>query len=623
MRLPASGWLAAGALGAAALLFTGASLPELAQEGRAPRSDPTQDGRPPTQERPQAKDSDAGNDGADAATSAASAPDPGIRIPENDVLRIVPHDAAVHAVRGTDSLRVRGWFWVDRPKADTSALVTLHPLDLADTAQSGRRIRSGRMRVRFGLLPKPMGRIETVHVPGRGIPVWWTAAVPVTGVRSGTYRGYLLATRETETLRAARSPVAIPVVVRIKDAPWPALAILLLGLPLVLLLRWYRDRRQQSDSAYGRIAAAEALIVEDPLLAEPGGAADPFRRRFAEHLRAAAAALDPGVPPGKLEDANARVTQAEELWVAWQEGRPDWQAGLQAEWNEIQALEAGVGTHPPSPHASALLVALRAGHKSAPDLAVAEAGGDAGGNGADAGGGAARRTSVAARYREGAETRARRARRYLELEAELASARIEAARLEGEAREALLAVVDAAGREWNAVADPSDDAATDAMRTRLADAVRTARANPGPGGETRAAMESAGDPDEPGPRELIPRRFRPRIRAARDRRRLYAWTVSLIIYLVLVFFGFKETWGASPVFGADWLADYLSVVAWALGLNAVTLATVGAFTGRLTLPWSSAPAGGQPNATEEDVGSPESARAPRRASPRPPALRRL
>lgn len=511
---------------------------------------------------------------------------------------------------GSDTLPASSPPAPESPPADVR--VAFHALDLLDRARE-RRI--GAERVRLVATPQPQ------TVPGSGTPVHWTADVDLNGVRSGSYRGYLLASGEAGDT-AVRSPLPLPVVVWVRDSFGYPLVILILGAGLYFGLSIYRRSKLKDDDTLVKIAEAEEMIVSDPLLAEPDGIAAPFRRELASYLREAVSSTPP---------TSEGVEKAQQLWVKWQGGRPEWVAGLGTERGEIEELkryEAAdqANGHPASAHLQALLASLTAGYEAAPHTEDPRAADEAGeGSGRWAAGA----------YRKAAEERATSARRYRAFREELAQARAEAVRIEDPAgRDLLLEELGAAGEAWDRLADPTADAEVAGKLTELREDVRKAREKAGLAGPATPGHDAPPSPaeaaaapggfDNPGSAELVPRHFRARMMAARDARRRYSVVLGTVVYAALVLVGLQKTWGDNPTFGADRLADYLAVAAWALGANAAAALALAAFAREWSLPWlgSTSDRPGDGGTSNDDITS-EPAETGRLSLYRAPRLRRL
>jgi hypothetical protein len=451
-----------------------------------------------------------------------------------------------------------------------------------------------------------------------GAPARWAASVPVAGVRSGKYTGHILFPRPPGL---AVSPVAIPVTLYVRDSPvWPLLALLLV-LAVVMGLRRYRDGRLDEDTRYVEIADAEALIVTDAHLADPDGPAAPFRARFGSLLRAAAARVE----KGEAAAPSAQMKEADALWVEWQAGRPDWVAGLEMDHAGIAKLtraveERAAAGRGESKHLAGLLKLLRTAYDHAPPTPTPP------GSEEPAEPGAAKATA----YRHGAAERAVRVTRYFSLATRIAEVRAEAGRIaDPVAREKLLGVLGDAGTAWDA-----DDEGSGALLAELRARVEAALAEALPGtsspfaspdesvSSSEAARGGWDAADDTGS-ELVPRRFAARISSARRARRSYAALAGVVVYLAVAAVGLRETWGDNPTFGADLLADYLEVFAWALGANVASMASIATFAGQLSIPWLGRILGGgaTPSASPDaPAGGAELAPLPPRRAPR---LRRL
>lgn len=563
---------------------------------------------------------------AEAASEETAEEEVGVSTRAGDPLVVAPGAVEARVTRslfGARLVPLSGAMWLGAPQCSQGDTTAARRACLAATPKTiptrlfALDLRSANGRVLAGR------RIRGSVRPAvdNGAPARWSASVPVAGVRSGKYTGHILFPRPPGL---AVSPVAIPVTLYVRDSPvWPLLALLLV-LAVVMGLRRYRDGRLNQDTRYVEIADAEALIVTDPHLADPAGAAAPFRARFGSLLRAAAARVE----KGETAAPTAQMKEADDLWVDWQAGRPDWIAGLEMDHAGIAKLtraveERAAAGRGESKHLEGLLKLLRTAYDHAPPVPAPL------GSEEPARSGAAQATA----YRDGAAERAVRVTRYFSLPARIAEARAEAGRIaDPVAREKLLGVLNEAGAAWDAA--DADDEGTGALLAELRARVEAARAGALPGAaspfaspdESVSSSESArggwGAADDTGS-ELVPRRFAARISSARHARRSYAVLAGVVVYLAVAAVGLRETWGDNLTFGADPLADYLEVFAWALGANVASMASIATFAGQLSIPWLGRILGGgtAPAASPDaPTGGAELAPlAPRRA----PRLRRL
>ncbi|HET7463446.1 MAG TPA: hypothetical protein VFJ82_19495 [Longimicrobium sp.] len=575
---------------AAAALLLGAAGATLAQD-----DDPGSDGKATAAEIARAnggaKDSastsrkDADAEVAGGGEGAAAAP--GIASVEKDDLRVVPAGPTARATRGDARVWLEGSAWLAGPACETDAAgkctsphpaldstwVTLRALDLVDVAH-GRRIHSDS-------IDSTVIDHSRSWLRGTGVPVRWSARVSLAGVRSGSYAGYLLFTREHDTTPAARQPLVVPVTLNVRDPVlWPLL-VLGLGFAVILGLRIYAATRLPQHRQYIRLAELEEQILADAELAQPNGIALPFYRKLASLLRASATRIrKKGTADAKLTE----LAEAEELWVKWRAGRPDWIAGLASDRGHIDTLRPM-----DTPHARALLNILEPAYLAAPEPPAE--------GGEEAGGGAARNDGgrLAQMYRAAAVKRDRWARRYLDFLDWLRGQRDYASGIaDPVARDRLIGAIDSARDAWNAFATPADDAAADAKLGELRGSVEAARGPAPDAGARRAAPEAAEAPapDDADTDALLPGAVHARIAAARVARSFYAWTMGALVYLLVVLIGLQETWGTNPSFGADFLGDYLGLAKWVIGANTAAIAVITAFATQWALPWLGGGAGG-------------------------------
>jgi hypothetical protein len=393
-----------------------------------------------------------------------------------------------------------------------------------------------------------------VPLPGRDAPVRVTLKVPLENVKSGRYSGYVLAESE-QSGNGAKPAFLMPVELQLRDAPWCALGILIVGLIVSLWLQFYRERKLKRDELYTRAARAEELALADPALARPGGDAEPFRRLFAQRLRNAVAAI------GKADvtTAESELGAGDTLWQKWSADRPTWVAGLRAVKQASKAVQQSSDALSANPgrHAGSLLDALKNQYEKAPEQENATA------------------------FRADAETLGRRAARYVAFRRELDSVRARVARISDmQHRTELLAELDALQQQWEDVED-AGASDVDQLRSALTKSLGEIAADAGVPPEPprpRETMVSEDPPDELDD-YLIPRRFRSQVVNARRAREVYGIIVACVVFVGLIVIGFQQTYLSDPAFGANRLADYLKVVAWALGADIASRASLLAFRG--------------------------------------------
>jgi hypothetical protein len=421
----------------------------------------------------------------------------------------------------------------------------LRRLDLVD-AQSKHLI-PGDLTTAFTELPK-----ETMPLPGRDPPVRVTFDVPLKDVKSGRYSGFVLG--EWEQNESGKKPAfLLPLELHLRDAPYPAFGILIVGLVVSLWLQFYRDRRLKRDDLYTRAARAEDLALADAAIAHPSSDGEPFRRKLAQTLRNAVAAID----QGKVNEAETALGEGDTLWQRWMADRPTWVAGLRTAKQAIRAVERASSAFSAEPgrHATKLIEALKQHYNEAPTQANADV------------------------FRTTAETLARRASRYAAFSAELDAVRSRIARIPDEQRRTeLIGQLDALQNEWEDVVD-SSVSDVENLRAKLTIVLTDIATFAGAQAEVARARESVLSEDLPDEADdyLIPRRFRSRVVNARRARKQYGVIISVVIFLGLSVVGFQQTYLDNPIFGANPLADYLKVFAWALGADVASRASLLAF----------------------------------------------
>lgn len=159
----------------------------------------------------------------------------------------------------------------------------------------------------------------SVELPAADIPAGGLLTVPVTfnlaGARSGQFSGELLITYGEQRL-------SVPVSVAVKDPPWFALAALVVGVGLGIGVSTYRAQGRPRDEVLVRLGQIRTQMKADADLQEAGV---PFYNRIDAHLVDVEVALE----AQQWEKAQQAVMEAENLWVRWRRGRPDWLVQLE------------------------------------------------------------------------------------------------------------------------------------------------------------------------------------------------------------------------------------------------------------------------------------------------------
>lgn len=158
-----------------------------------------------------------------------------------------------------------------------------------------------------------------VDMPAANIPAGGMLTVPVNfnfvGAPSGQFIGELLITYGKQNL-------SVPVSVAVKDPPWLALAALVVGVGLGIGVSTYRAQGRPRDEVLIRLGQIRTQMKADADLHEAGM---PFYNRIDAHLVDVEVALE----AQQWEKAQQAVLEAENLWVRWRRGRPDWLVQLE------------------------------------------------------------------------------------------------------------------------------------------------------------------------------------------------------------------------------------------------------------------------------------------------------
>ncbi|MBN2394530.1 MAG: hypothetical protein JXR84_27605, partial [Anaerolineae bacterium] len=158
-----------------------------------------------------------------------------------------------------------------------------------------------------------------VDLPATTVPSGGLLTVPVdfnlVGMPSGQFSGELLITYDGQTL-------SVPVNVAVKDPPWLALVALVVGVGLGIGVSTYRSQGRPRDEVLVRLGQIRTQMKADADLQEAG---KPFYNRIDAHLVDVEVALE----AQQWEKAQQAVMKAENLWVRWRRGRPDWLVQLE------------------------------------------------------------------------------------------------------------------------------------------------------------------------------------------------------------------------------------------------------------------------------------------------------
>jgi hypothetical protein len=158
-----------------------------------------------------------------------------------------------------------------------------------------------------------------VELPSANIPSGGLLTVPVTfdlaGAPSGQFTGELLITYGDQSF-------SVPVNVAVKDPPWFALAALVVGVGLGVGVSTYRAQGRPRDEVMVRLGQIRTQMKADAELQQVGV---PFYNRIDAHLVDVEVALE----AQQWEKAQQAVLEAENLWVRWRRGRPDWLVQLE------------------------------------------------------------------------------------------------------------------------------------------------------------------------------------------------------------------------------------------------------------------------------------------------------
>jgi hypothetical protein len=159
----------------------------------------------------------------------------------------------------------------------------------------------------------------SVDMPAADIPAGGLLTVPVTfnlaGAPSGQFAGELLITYGEQSF-------SVPLNVSVKDPPWLALVALVVGVGLGIGVSTYRAQGRPRDEVLVRLGQIRTQMKADGDLQKAGA---PFYNCIDAHLVDVEVALE----AQQWEKAQQAVLEAENLWVRWRRGRPDWLVQLE------------------------------------------------------------------------------------------------------------------------------------------------------------------------------------------------------------------------------------------------------------------------------------------------------
>lgn len=527
--------------------------------------------------------------GASAGGEATPDPLPGIFTPtDGSPLRVYPQQVRLRGGVGPGGDRTLAFslqLW-QKPDPNQAQLDLLHWLSLWPLWGQSPPLQPAQVRVELlQLIDKERGHHVPASTrltvsPSTGLRAeGGVATLPVQlslqDVRSGRYGGYLLVSAfpsaDPEGLRV-HEPVAVPLVLEVRDMPWAALTLLAIFTALTLSLDFYQAHRREMDNAYARAADVARLVRDDEALVDPQGPGAPFRLRLRNYLQEAVASIRVALY-GRATEA---LGNADLLWVKWRADRETWLVGLHAVTDERKALAAYADpAAPEATHRPALERRLLDCYHHAPDAASATA------------------------FRAEAEGVIHASSRYRRIKERLNAATADLNRVVDPAtRTELLARLNTLEASWES-ADPSAADAETRISALAQEVLTGIDALLAEGGIPAAEAAPEAFPSvsllerwqerqrrEELTQDLLPASLRGRIAAAQLSRRLYATAAGTVVFLGVLLLGLRETYLDNPIFGADPWADYLGLAAWALGADLARRATQAALTSALAGRWS-------------------------------------
>jgi hypothetical protein len=181
------------------------------------------------------------------------------------------------------------------------------PQDLIE-ANTGRALPAGQVRVALAAQQLVGGDLltATMHLNLRRVP-------------PGVYKGKLLFAADPNLL------LALPLTVNVRHGWWWPLIVVIIGVLLGLGLSSYQARGKRRDEFVIQIAALRDALKDDPDL----------NQGFGPRMEVLLAEANAAVRSAAWPDAEAKVTEANQLVTRWRSQRQDWQKQLAYLRNEL------------------------------------------------------------------------------------------------------------------------------------------------------------------------------------------------------------------------------------------------------------------------------------------------
>lgn len=392
---------------------------------------------------------------------------------------------------------------------ETITSLQVVPLDLERSAP-GVVFPAGKIMVALSVDHIEAGDVLTVPV-----------TVDLRGVRSGAFSGDLL-------LHYHGGSLSVPLTVTVKDPPYLALGVLVLGVALGMGVSAYRTQGRPRDELLALVGQYSTQIKADKELLDQG---KPFYERFEAEL----VDVDMALRAKNWEEAQRAVGDVEALWARWRKGRADWLELLKY-YQQLKQLADGQETT----YTKTLLKAAEDLHRSLPDLAGPDA------------------------FRIALDDLSERLNRFVALQARIDA--VKSAMLQKQLHE--LAYNDDAGFQTltQAVEAAEGQAGAPEMIVKGIPTRGGEMAQVWASGAAAVVRALMGAP------AVTPRTFEQEASVAGSRLHWFKVGSYLIAVLLLAGAGFGELYVGSAAFGASPWSDYFALLAWGFGAEATRAA---------------------------------------------------
>jgi hypothetical protein len=374
-------------------------------------------------------------------------------------------------------------------------------------------------------------------------------------VRAGRYTGHLLVNTGSQ-----KTTVAVPVSVDVKVSPVFPLLVLIGTTVIYLGVQYFRRNALPLYLIRKRLQEIDAAVSNDPDLRRVGNSSTPFRSKIEERLKRVAGILRGINIAQREQSARTELDAAYVTLISWQQDREAWKGthGILSQWQEELGNPQYKGKHTEILtekikilwEETAPSTANYSAFKTLSDSLL-------------------KKIDIFREYIKELDT----------LNAPTDDLRAEVEKLRG---------------QW-LDASPEDEAGLSVLqktKTELARKIKEARetartggeADPGPPNSfshTNEIKVLSNTPD--GKQSLLSPADYGVGQQSRVVVSVYSYGVFCIIFLMVVLLGLHTTYLNNPIFGADGWTDYIPLIAWGLGANALSQAV---FTGLNSAGWN-------------------------------------